>query len=386
MKRIKGIVCGLLLVLMLHMNMMPLLAAPEAATTIADIFTTDITTSGSQVTLTVGVKKDAGVTSGKIVVSYDESMLTVSSAKGSNIWEMEDVNASADKDGKKAVSYAWVNSGNANAAGDMLTVTFQGTPAASGKEVTIQTDVVELYQGDNAVSVPMKTTVHTAKMPEGIGADTKIDAAKVIDQINNAQPGETITVPVHDGSTIIPKEVLAEAQGKDVYLRFQLDNGVVWLIHGTDIKTPKDLDIGLTLNTNNIPQKAINAIGDDKAKYQMQFTLAYEGDFGTTVTIIIPLGDAAVGYFANLYYYNPETGELEFVESCKVGADGNAIFHLSHASDYVVVVSENDGAKLAVKAQAKKTGDGTNVAGYVLLLGAATVILAEAARKKRKHA
>ena len=74
------------------------------------------------------------------------------------------------------------------------------------------------------------------------------------------------------------------------------------------------------------------------------------------------------------------------MESLKVGADGNAIFHLTHASDYVIVVSENDGAKLAAKAQAKKTGDETNVAGYVLLLGAAAVVLAEAARKKVKHA
>lgn len=234
MKQIKGIVCGLLLVLMLHVNRMPLLAAPEAAMAIADIFTTDMTTTGSQVTLTIGVKKDAGVTSGKIVVSYDESMLNVSSVKESNIWEMEDVNTSADKDGKEQVSYAWVNSGSANAAGDMLTVTFQGTSAASGKEVTIQTDVVELYQGDNAVSIPTKTTVHTAKMPEGIEED------------------------------------------------------------------------------------------------------------------------------------------------------GNAII-VNHTPDHVMAVSENDDVRLAAKAQAKKTGDGTNVAGYVLLLGAATVILAEAVRKKIKH-
>lgn len=383
MKRIKGIVCGLLLVLMLHVNTMPLFAASEVTTTIADIFTTNITTSGSQVTLTVGVKKDAKVTSGKIVVSYDESMMTVSSAKGNNIWEMEDINTIATKDDKKAVSYAWVDSDLKNTDGTMLTITFQGTAAGAGKEVAVQTDVVELYQGDNVVSVPNKTVTDTVKLPEDA---TAVSEKTIIDQITNAQPGETITVPVHDGNTVISKAIMEAAQGKDVYLRFQMDNGVVWLIHGTDIKTPKDIDLGIKLNTNNIPQKAINAIGDDKAKYQVQFTLAYEGEFGTPVTVIIPLGDAAVGYFANLYYYNPTTGALEFMESLKVGADGNAIFHLTHASDYVIVVSENDGAKLAAKAQAKKTGDETNVAGYVLLLGAAAVVLAEAARKKVKHA
>lgn len=384
MKRIKGIVCGLLLVLMLHVNTMPLFAASEVTTTIADIFTTNITTSGSQVTLAVGVKKDAGVTSGKIVVSYDESMMTVSSVKGNNIWEMEDINTIAAKDNKKAVSYAWVDSDLKNAEGTMLTITFQSTAAGAGKEVAVQTDVVELYQGDNVVSVPTKTVTDTVKLPAD--TTTTVPEKTIIDQIKNAQPGETITIPVHDGNTVISKAIMEAAQGRDVYLRFQMDNGVVWLVHGTDIKTPKDIDLGIKLNTNNIPQKAINAIGDDKAKYQMQFTLSYEGEFGTTITVIIPLGDAAVGYFANLYYYNPTTGELEFVESCKVGADGNAIFHLTHASDYVVVVSENDGAKLAAKTQAKKTGDETNVAGYVLLLGAAAVVLAEAARKKVKHA
>ena len=384
MKRIKGIVCGLLLVLMLHVNTMPLFAASEVTTTIADIFTTNITTSGSQLPMAVGVKKDAGVTSGKIVVSYDESMMTVSSAKGNNIWEMEDINTIAAKDNKKAVSYAWVDSDLKNAEGTMLTITFQSTAAGAGKEVAVQTDVVELYQGDNVVSVPTKTVTDTVKLPAD--TTTTVPEKTVIDQIKNAQPGETITIPVHDGNTVISKAIMEAAQGRDVYLRFQMDNGVVWLVHGTDIKTPKDIDLGIKLNTNNIPQKAINAIGDDKAKYQMQFTLSYEGEFGTTITVIIPLGDAAVGYFANLYYYNPTTGELEFVESCKVGADGNAIFHLTHAFDYVVVVSENDGAKLAAKTQAKKTGDETNVAGYVLLLGAAAVVLAEAARKKVKHA
>lgn len=239
MKRKKGIVCGLLLVLMLHMNTMPLFAASEATTTIADIFTTNITTSGSQVTLTVGVKKDARVTSGKIVVSYDESMMTVSSAKGSNIWEMEDINTIADKDDKKAVSYAWVNSQFENAKGTMLTVTFQATTAAAGKEVSVQTNVAELYQGDNEVSVPNRTVTNTVKMPADIGQNTGND---VDDNMN--QSGNT------------------------------------------------------------------------------------SGDIAT--------------------------------------------------------VSKNDRAKLTAKAQAKKTGDETNVAGYVLLLGAAVLVLAETARKKIK--
>lgn len=383
MKRIKGIVCGLLLVLMLNLNVVPAFAAPETVNT-TDIFTTSLTNSGSQVTLTVGVKKDAGVTSGKIVVSYDESMLTPSSVKGSGIWEMEDINTTAIKDNKKAVSYAWVTTEETNAEGTMLTVTFDVKKEAAGKEAAVQTDVVELYAGDSAVVVPTTTVTDTVKLPAA--AEVAPQYTEVVDEIANAQPGETIVVPVHAGATVIPKEVFEAAQGKDVVLKFQLDNGVVWIVNGKNIKTPKDVDVDVTLNTKNVPESAINAIGDDKAKYQLQISLAYEGDFGMGVTLSIPLGDAAVGYFANLYYYNPTTGQLEFVDSYKVGADGNAILDFTHASDYVIVVSENDGATLASAAPARKTGDTTNVAGYVLLLGAAAVILAETARKKVKHA
>lgn len=204
MKRKKGIVCGLLLVLMLHINTMPLFAASEATTTIADIFTTNITTSGSQVTLTVGVKKETRVTSGKIVVSYDESMMTVSSAKGSNIWEMEDINTISGKDDKKAVSYAWVNSQFENAKGTMLTVTFQATTAAAGKEVSVQTNVAELYQGDNEVSVSNRTVTNTVKMPVDIGQNTGNDVDKNMNQSGNTS-GDVATVSKNDRAKLTAK-------------------------------------------------------------------------------------------------------------------------------------------------------------------------------------
>lgn len=204
MKRKKGIVCGLLLVLMLHINTMPLFAASEATTTIADIFTTNITTSGSQVTLTVGVKKETRVTSGKIVVSYDESMMTVSSAKGSNIWEMEDINTISGKDDKKAVSYAWVNSQFENAKGTMLTVTFQATTAADGKEVSVQTNVAELYQGDNEVSVSNRTVTNTVKMPVDIGQNTGNDVDKNMNQSGNTS-GDVATVSKNDRAKLTAK-------------------------------------------------------------------------------------------------------------------------------------------------------------------------------------
>ncbi len=205
----------------------------------------------------------------------------------------------------------------------------------------------------------------------------------ILQKIAEAENGETITVPISKENTKVSKDIMEAAKGKDVTLRFEMENGVVWLINGKDIKEAKDIDLSIELNTNNIPQSVISAVGDDKAKFQMQFSLGYEGEFGAEVTVIIPLGQAAVGYYANLYYYNPTTGKLEYIDSVKVGTDGNAVFKLSHASDYVIIVSENNGADLAKKSAQVKTGDTTNMAGYILLLGLATVVCVGTMKRKK---
>ena len=231
-------------------------------------------------------------------------------------------------------------------------------------------------------TTPSEEPVNPPQNPVNPSQGTSKD---VLQKIAEAKSGETIVIPVSNENTKVSKDVMEAAKGKDITLRFELENGVVWLINGKDIKEAKEIDLSIKLNTQNIPQSAINAVGDDKAKFQMQFSLGYEGEFGAEVSVIIPLGQAAVGYYANLYYYNPTTGKLEFVDSVKVGADGNATFKLSHASDYVIIVSENNGADLAKQSAQVKTGDTTNMAGYILLLGLATVVCVGTMRRK-KHA
>ena len=43
---------------------------------------------------------------------------------------------------------------------------------------------------------------------------------------------------------------------------------------------------------------------------------------------------------ANLFYYNEETGMMEHMESVQVSEDGYAEFTFTHASDYIIVMSE----------------------------------------------
>ena len=47
------------------------------------------------------------------------------------------------------------------------------------------------------------------------------------------------------------------------------------------------------------------------------------------------------GMYANLFYYNEQTGKLEFVSAGQIDSDGNVELAFTHASDYTIVVAAN---------------------------------------------
>ena len=46
------------------------------------------------------------------------------------------------------------------------------------------------------------------------------------------------------------------------------------------------------------------------------------------------------GYYVNLYYYNPDSNELELVCAGQIGKTGNVDLTFTHASDYTIVLTE----------------------------------------------
>lgn len=72
--------------------------------------------------------------------------------------------------------------------------------------------------------------------------------------------------------------------------------------------------------------------------YGIQISLAYEGEFGFTAVLSISLGKANAVLTASLYYYNKNTGELEFICKDRITEDGMASLAFTHASDYVIIV------------------------------------------------
>lgn len=166
----------------------------------------------------------------------------------------------------------------------------------------------------------------------------------IADEIAAADDGDSITIDMN-GETEVPSDIFEDVAGKDVDLVFDMGDGLSWSVNGQDIPEGTnltDLDLGVDLGTDGIPVDVINAITGEKDS--VQITLAYDGDFGFTLTLTAPLGEDNAGYWANLYHYDEDTEAMNFEAAAEIDADGSVSLPLSHASQYAIVIDDHSHA------------------------------------------
>ena len=164
---------------------------------------------------------------------------------------------------------------------------------------------------------------------------------EIEDEVDETPSGSTVTVDMN-GTTEVPAEVFEAVAGKDVTLELDMGGGVKWEINGQDIPADADLtdlDLGVTMNTSDIPMDVINAVTGDKEAVQL--TLAHNGEFGFTLTLTAPVGVQNKGLWANLYHYNTTLKQMLFETSAQVDASGNVALKFTHASEYAIVLDES---------------------------------------------
>ena len=158
-------------------------------------------------------------------------------------------------------------------------------------------------------------------------------------QLEEAKSGDTVTV-VMNGTTVVPKAVIDSIKGKDTTLVLDMGNGLSWKIYGKDITDASgDIDFDVTAGADagkSIPVDVINNVTGERSS--MNLTLAYDGEFGFTATLTVNMESKNAGLYANLFYYNEQTGELEFISAGQIDSDGNVELVFTHASDYTIVV------------------------------------------------
>ena len=176
-------------------------------------------------------------------------------------------------------------------------------------------------------------------------------------QLEEAKSGDTVTV-VMNGTTVVPKDVIDSIKGKDTTLVLDMGNGLSWKIYGKDITDAAgDIDFDVTVGADagkSIPVDVINNVTGER--YSMNLTLAYDGEFGFTATLTVNMESKNAGLYANLFYYNEQTGELEFISAGQIDSDGNVELVFTHASDYTIVV---DAKIMSDNAQADNKSDET---------------------------
>ena len=161
-------------------------------------------------------------------------------------------------------------------------------------------------------------------------------------QLEKAKSGEIVTV-VMNGTSVVPKTVIDCIKGKDTTFVLDMGNGLSWKINGKKITDAAgDIDFGVTIGADagkSIPVDVINKVSGER--YSMNLSLAYDGEFGFTATLTVNMEPKNSGMYANLFYYNEQTGKLEFISAGQIDSDGNVELAFTHASDYTIVVDAN---------------------------------------------
>lgn len=273
------------------------------------------------------------------------------------------------------------------AAGTEVKDLYSGATYTVGSDKAVTVTIPAAKDGGTVILTKVKKTVDPTPADPGKTDPTpaaKVDWSKEVETIKNASAKDTIVVKM-DETGVVSKDAIAAIKGTQKKLVLDMGGGIKWVINGSDVsKVPaKDVNMSVTVDSKKIPEDVIKAAKIEKdAKKVVQISLAHEGEFGFKPVLSIDLGKTYAGKYANLYYYNTKTKALEGQMSVKIADDGSALFTFTHASDYVISVT--DQAAIDTKKAAPKSGDDNEAATYVCLLGLAMVAITAATYRKKR--
>ena len=203
------------------------------------------------------------------------------------------------------------------------------------------TAVITVTTADGGKTATCTVTVSRYSSGGGSSSSSTSLSDRAIDDIQDARPGDTVEITLRPGRTTLEREVFEELAGQDITLEIDAGDGVLWTVNGLDIPEDTrlhDLDLDVDLGDSGIPATVLNAVTGEIGTVQL--SLAHDEEFGFTMTLSAPLGRDNADYWANLYWYNERTEDLEFQQAARIAKDGTAEFELDHASDYAIVIDD----------------------------------------------
>lgn len=156
--------------------------------------------------------------------------------------------------------------------------------------------------------------------------------------LKKVSAGSSATIDMNK-ETVIPSEVTAAIKGRNVTLKFVLDNGVTFTVNGKDVTTAKDVDIDTTYNTRSISKKLIKAAykkNDAVSSAQLSIDA---GTLGFNSDLTVKFSSKRGGYKAKLYRYNASKNSLSLVDTATIGSTGKCNFdNVTKGGEFVIVI------------------------------------------------
>ena len=282
-----------------------------------------VSVTSAAATLTVQAKPASVPVTG---VKLDKTSLTLQETGSDTLTATVEPADATNKD------VTWASSNSA-----VATVDATGNVKAVGAGTATITVTTE----DGEKTATCTVTVEKPYTPPPYIPPSKTPSQQAIDKIEDAKEGSTVKITLRTGQTKLDKEVFEELAGRDVTLKVNLPGGITWTVNGKDIPADAaltDIDMGVSLNTSDIPVDVINMVTGEKSTVQL--SLAHDGEFGFTLTLTAPVGTENKGLWANLYHYNTTKKQMLFETSAQVDSSGNVALKFTHASEYAIVLDE----------------------------------------------
>ena len=230
---------------------------------------------------------------------------------------------------------------------------------------------------------PTGTPVPDTGMPY-LKGDTEKNSWELIEkQLENMADNDVVTVEMN-GTTTVPGDIFDTIRGRNVTVVFRMGDGITWTVNGRDVTAEKvkNIDFGVVFGAEagkTIPVEVINNVTGER--YSVNMTLAYDGEFGFKATLAVNMDKKNAGLFANLFYYNEATGELEFICAGEIDSEGEVELTFTHASDYTIIVDRQSMEPGAIEdpvnpaAAEEVSAAGSFHPAWVLLIALAVIVL-----------
>ncbi len=184
---------------------------------------------------------------------------------------------------------------------------------------------------------PKETQPPAQGQPDGKAEVTIVEATPKPQTASEDK--SAITFEMTDNS-ILYTQTLEQIREQGRKVTLEMGNGVTWSMDGSAMgEAPlNDIDFQVTIGKSHIPKRKRDALTEGE-RY-VELSLAHDGDFGFTAVLTLFLEDAQPGQYANLFYYEEESGDFQFMCASLVGSTGEVSFEFVHASDYILIISD----------------------------------------------